>query len=267
MAFYRDCSGGRRRARSRSRLGRTAACLLAAACAHVRVTYVDDDEALQAAALAAQVAPGLARIEGEILAGWESAPDSAARVALLDRTRTELAEVLAAPQLAAARDYIEAGFDEIKAQLAMEWARPRFRMVAIGPATPSPPAVAARIRTVRQRAEQQDLLTYLCVTTQPVAAARFRLWPQSYPAAAEEVGTAGEVRVYRGLYAYRLVPPAGFRTIECDQRRDPTCARIDLMADSRQMLSCNLALGLCARREGTVGTSHIPTIQECPNSG
>lgn len=180
----------------------------------------------------------------------------------LDQAESALLRILSAPELAGLRDWVREEFDEVRqteglaATGAAFPAVPRGRRGTIRRAVMAPPAnpglfdrVLAIIRRPGELAQHKDLLTRLCVRSGPVEGVQFKFWPRSEPAAVESGVSANWVPIYRGTYAYQVIPGAGhakYKTIRCDPTKGG-CPKVDLMKDNRPVFQCNLVTGFCDR--------------------
>lgn len=180
----------------------------------------------------------------------------------LDQAESALLRILSAPELAGLRDWVREEFDEVRlteglaATGAAFAAVPRGRRGTIRRVVMAPPAnpglwdrVLAIVRRPGELAQHKDLLTKLCVKSRPVEGVQFKFWPRSEPAAVESGVSANWVPIYRGTYAYQVIPGAGhagYKTIRCDPTKGG-CPKVDLMKDKRPVFECDLVSGFCDR--------------------
>lgn len=213
----------------------------------------------RARAVAAAIAPGLATLvedfEGrrQAMAGD---PEEAARV--VGQTEDELLALLEAPELAPLRDLVrhrlEGALEELR-DLRAEARRPgtpAYRLAGLS-ASGGPPRwtgeeagaeastlglvvnrVLELLRTLRSRAEQNQLLVDVCFVSRPDGAAA-TLFRGAEPEEVETTSTPGVIPyVWRGRYSYQVELP-GHRTAECSL----PCG-IGLLHPRRPLLDCDL---------------------------
>lgn len=215
------------------------------------------EELKRAHELAVEIAPALATLKAKLLGRWPEDPK--AREDFLDQARAEIERILAAPELAAARDYVFRDFPDNGPPAPVAALLPPARGMALAAFRPDssanraakPPEIvdllrslAASVSLLLHRAEAEDLQIWICAATLPGHRGTFELWPASYPTAAQRKRTPARVLIYRGLYAYHAEsgsdPP-----IDCSP---PKCPRLDLMTDSGPGLLCEFDLrpSLCS---------------------
>lgn len=221
----------------------------------------------RARAVAAAIAPGLATLvedfEGrrQAMAGD---PEEAER--RIGQTEDELLALLEAPELAPLRDLVrhrlEGALEELRdlRAEARSSGTPDFRLTAVsvsggaaasfggtparrtgeeaGPEASTLGLVVNRVlellRTLRSRAEQNQLLVDVCFVSRPEGAAA-TLYRGADPEEVETTSTPGVIPyVWRGRYSYRVELP-GHRTAECSL----PCG-IGLLHPRRPVLDCDL---------------------------
>lgn len=238
----------------------------------------------EAAAIAAALAPLLARIEAEFIAGrarLSASPDYfAAEVEdLLAGTEAALLQALSYTELAALRDYVREEFRQARAALDASRTKeaatsapfPSQAVVAslhlthsLYPvATASPPhgkgtvpkeradsmlgGILRSIHRLWELADQNEMVTDLCIISEPERGATVRLRPRR-----AETWRGGETdteiqNLYRGIYVYHV--RKGLRSVVACT--DPqTCNLINLVDDPGRILACNLTNKSCAQRGG-----------------
>ena len=232
---------------------------------YVRIVDRDDDArrqvVAQAAALAATVAGRLRELEAS-LGRWEEClhKGTCSSRQLLSATESAELKILAAPELAALRDWVHEGFQEAERQLERGGAGAfdsHYRPVTLTegvtrvqsvPASGLLPRVRGLIGRPRELAESNDLVTDICVVSTPSEAA-FRMWPSSEPDRKQETRTTGRVvNAYRGSYAFALTK--GSLTYTCPG--DRPCAKLDLVKDPLPVFNCSLSERVCKRQETVV---------------
>ena len=229
----------------------------------VRVVDRDDDAHAEAVAkvvaLAAGIAGQLRELEGS-LGRWEECLNRASCSPQQFLSAAESAElkILAAPELAALRDWVQQGYRAAERQLesggtGATGARYRPAALREGP-TPVQSAptsgLVARVRGLisrpRELAENDDLITDICVVSTP-SEASFLMWPSSEPSRQWGTRTTGRVvKVSRGSYAFSLTK--GSLTYACPNPAKP-CPKLDLVGDRRPVFDCALDGSGCKRLE------------------
>lgn len=243
------------------------ALVLAIACGgcvsgSVRIVDTDDsahaEVAAKLTALAASIAGPLRELEGS-LGRWEECLNRGSCSPRQFLAATESAElrILAAPELAALRDWVQEGYRDAERQLASggaDAAGARYRAVALHEGetrvqSASDSGLVALVRGLvsgpRELAENDDLITDICVVSTPSEAA-FRMWPSSEPDLIEaETRTTGRVvNVHRGSYAFRLTK--GSLVYECPGNQ--ACGKLDLVKDPLPVFNCSLNERVCKRQ-------------------
>lgn len=235
---------------------------------YVRIVDRDDrgraQLVAQAAALAASIASRLRELEGS-LGNWEECLNkgTCSRHKFLSSTEATELEILAAPELAALRDWVREGYRTAEQQLesggtgGAPASAGGFRPVALHAGetrVQSPPAgglvawVRGLIGRPRELAESNDLITNICIVSTPSEAA-FRMWPSSDPARTSETRTTGRVtNAYRGSYAFAITK--GPVSYECPGQ--PRCAKLDLVNDPQPVFNCSLSDRVCRRQATAV---------------
>jgi hypothetical protein len=235
-------------------------------CVSGSVRIVDTDVSARAeemvsnlTALAAKVAGLLRELEGS-LGRWEECLNrgSCSPGQFLEATESAEVQILAAPELAALRDWVQEGYRAAERQLESGSAGAGgagYRPAALreGPTrVQSAPTsgLFARVRGLisrpRKLAENNDLITDICVVSTPNEAS-FLMWPSSEPSRQWGTRTTGRVAsVSRGSYAFRLTK--GSLTYACPGPA-PACPKLDLVTDRRPVFDCALDGSGCKRLE------------------
>lgn len=241
-----------------------AGCLPLGGPGHVTVLGESDQSdtqiAAQAAALAASIASRLRDLEGS-LGNWEECLNkgTCSRRKFLSSCQATELEILAAPELAALRDWVREGYRTAELQLesggtgGTPSSSGGFRPVALHAGqtrVQSPPAgglvawVRGLVSRPRELAESNDLITNICIVSTPSEAA-FRMWPSSDPARTSETRTTGRVtNAYRGSYAFAVTK--GSVSYECPGQQ--RCAKLDLVNDPQPVFNCSLSDRVCRRQ-------------------
>jgi hypothetical protein len=237
-------------------------------------TPYDPSPQKESSRIAASLASLLARIEAEFIerrGRLEASPDySAAAVAqLLDKTEAELLQVLNYQELAALRDYVRKSFQDARAELEraqtdrtsaalpahpfqVVFASFVQRAASQGKSVPKAAAesvleeILRKIHHLYELASTNNMVTDLCITSDPESGARFLMRPQSYNRT-RETSTANEITgLYRGLYVYSMTK--GPKRKECLSPDRGSCGAIDLVDDTRPIFHCDLDHETCDRR-------------------
>jgi hypothetical protein len=245
----------------------------------------------EAATIAAALAPRLAQIEAEFLERRSRlAPDFPATAVseLLDTTEGEVLTVLSYQELAALRDYVQEQFRQARAEREKPDAKqrtgdlpfhPRAVLASLVlPMLPAegfpaePPREATTSKTVTESvldrigrmlhhltgmAEQNDLVTSLCVMSEPGTHAKFLMRPRAVKEWTIQTLTVGDLPVlYRGLYAFSM--SKGLKRTHCEKPDREQCALINLVDDPQPIFTCDLAADGCNPKPGPLPTPCKP---------
>jgi hypothetical protein len=216
----------------------------------------------EAARIATEMAPKLVALQADFVRKRRALPRPAPPAAvtrLLEGTEAALLEILSYPELAAMRDHVRAVVREARNGLAesrgsstshaVVLAAYRFAQSGSGKGESGLDSISRLLDRLIDLAKKNDYVVSLCVISVPKGGARFDMEPESYAAGAKDVLTTGEIiNIYRGRYVYRAKPAAG-KPIECRPRPGSAnpCRPLDLVDDSRPLLVCDFAAGLCSR--------------------
>jgi len=222
----------------------------------------------EAATIAASLAPRLAQIEAEFRERRAKlAPSFPPKAVseLLDTTETELLAALSYQELAALRDYVQEQFRQAHAELDKSGVRkeagePLFHArtlltsltLAMLPDEPTTSEsmldrIARLLRRLTERADKNDLVTSLCVTSEPETHAKFLMRPRAVRGWTIQTLTVGDLPVlYRGLYAYSM--SKGLKRTHCERPDREPCALINLVDDPQPIFDCDLAADACTRK-------------------
>ncbi|HET9765574.1 MAG TPA: hypothetical protein VFS60_01930 [Thermoanaerobaculia bacterium] len=210
-------------------------------------------------ALAANIAERLRELEGS-LGHWEECLNRGSCSSRQFLAAAESAElkILAAPELAALRDWVQEGYRAAERQLESSGAgaadaryrpaalREGLKRVQSAPASGLFAWVRGLISQPRELAENTDLVTDICVVSSP-SDASFLMWPSSEPSRQWGTRTTGRVAsVSRGSYAFRLTK--GSLAYACPDPARP-CPKLDLVTDRRPVFDCALNGSGCKRLE------------------
>lgn len=224
--------------------------LVVAGCGSVTARSEPADPAVVATAVAASMAPALARLERRYLEERARAAGDPPRAReLILETEERLLEILEDPELVALRDLareeaehaldlLEAGgpvgrLDGLPVAGAAHLASGRLP-VAVGIAD-GLDRLARFLGLLRQRAEDRDLMTDLCLVSAP-SGASVTVYPSSDRGRARETATDAVLpNVWRGSYAYSVVR-FGYHRVDCAR---PGCT-VDLLQPTQPALDCEL---------------------------
>lgn len=216
----------------------------------------------EAAGIAASLVPLLRRIEVEFLerrGRLGSDPPTEAARELLDQTEADLLAVLSYEELAALRDYVREELRQARALLTPRSASavlpravfaslsaPSLESLQTTPGNTTDTALDRVLGTIRRLlnlAQQNDLVTSLCIVSEPWNGAKFTMSPWSYKRV-RETSTTGQITgLYRGLYSYKIT--RGLKRVACPSKEE--CGPIDLVDDPSPTLQCNLENRACKR--------------------
>jgi len=212
---------------------------LAVAAAPALAKAAADWKAGRAALPAAESGTGAAAYSGDEVAKLLSGAESALRAALGE---TELAPL---------RDRAALVFRRARAALGSGAAAKAAADRALDP-------VGTFLDQLAALAAKGMITTELCVNSKPEPGARFSIRPASDGNAVKTLpATDGPITAVRGLYAYRLEPPAGGtgakgKAIQCGWEAGANSdACLDLFEDAKTPLVCDFAQGTCQRAAGS----------------
>jgi hypothetical protein len=214
----------------------------------------------------ADIAAKIRRIRDEFMRDSDGLMKPPAAIALLDRTESELLDVLPFPEFAAMRDYVSDRFQQAREILAQEATETgshrsppqlvpvasRFLSGQVVPARLAPEsqnvwdsvrdAIRFTLDLLAGRFQSEDIEVTLCVMSKPVAGASVDLHPLSNTSGGN--GTVSNDKLQhlrRGLYAYNVDVNqlVGYKPGQCPNQSER--CRLNLLEADNPAVECTLA--------------------------